>query len=74
MKATRTAGVTCPLCAPAWPIKCAGEGMLLGTGTVTPAAVVVPVAVAGNWSFAQLCTGVIHTCGLTAEGEALCWG
>jgi alpha-tubulin suppressor-like RCC1 family protein len=34
----------------------------------------VPVAVAGNHEFIALTAGYFHTCGLKANGAALCWG
>ncbi|WP_242336198.1 MULTISPECIES: Ig-like domain-containing protein [unclassified Anaeromyxobacter] len=34
----------------------------------------VPVAVGGGLAFAQLAAGGSHTCGLTNEGVAHCWG
>ena len=34
----------------------------------------VPVRVPGNIKFVQLATFGRHTCGLTAEGKAYCWG
>jgi len=34
----------------------------------------VPVRVPGNLKFVQLATYGRHTCGLTAEGKAYCWG
>jgi alpha-tubulin suppressor-like RCC1 family protein len=34
----------------------------------------VPVRVPGNLKFAQLATFGRHTCGLTPEGKAYCWG
>ncbi|NBY46341.1 MAG: hypothetical protein EBQ56_00920, partial [Proteobacteria bacterium] len=33
-----------------------------------------PVAVVSEVSFASLVAGWVHTCGLTAQGEAYCWG
>ena len=34
----------------------------------------VPVAVEGGLTFAQLAGGGAHTCGLTSDGTAYCWG
>jgi alpha-tubulin suppressor-like RCC1 family protein len=34
----------------------------------------VPAAVSGNLRFVQLAAGSYHTCGLTREGDAYCWG
>lgn len=34
----------------------------------------VPVAVGGGLTFAQLAAGGSHTCGLTSDGVAYCWG
>lgn len=34
----------------------------------------VPLPVAGGYVFTQLTTGDSHTCGLTADGTAYCWG
>jgi len=34
----------------------------------------VPVAVRSEVSFAQLAAGGAHTCGLTSDGSAYCWG
>src|SRR4030095_9819368 len=36
--------------------------------------VLVPFPVAGGLSFAQLTAGDAHTCGLTSDGSAWCWG
>ena len=34
----------------------------------------VPVAVAGGLSFTAVTVGDLHSCGVTAEGTAYCWG
>ena len=34
----------------------------------------VPAAVSGNLRFVQLAAGSYHTCGLTPDGDAYCWG
>jgi alpha-tubulin suppressor-like RCC1 family protein len=34
----------------------------------------VPVAVVGGLTFASVSVGGGHTCGITAEGAAYCWG
>jgi alpha-tubulin suppressor-like RCC1 family protein len=34
----------------------------------------VPAPVQGNARFASISAGSMHTCGLTAEGDAYCWG
>jgi alpha-tubulin suppressor-like RCC1 family protein len=44
----------------------------LGDGSTTSRA--VPVAVAGGITFTSLTAGWFHTCGLTADGTAYCWG
>ncbi len=33
-----------------------------------------PAAVAGGVSFVELTAGAVHTCGLSPEGKAYCWG
>ena len=39
-----------------------------------PACSLVPVAVSGGLVFKQLAGGGAHTCGLTSDGTAYCWG
>ena len=45
----------------------------LGNPTVTGSSV-NPVRVAGGMVFSTITAGGLHTCGLTAQGEAYCWG
>ena len=47
-----------------------GDG--LGTGTLRSS--LVPVAVSSPGSFAALTVGAHYSCGITAGGEAYCWG
>ena len=44
----------------------------LGDGSVTPRS--VPVAVTGDLTFSSVSPGREHTCGLTTNGAAYCWG
>jgi alpha-tubulin suppressor-like RCC1 family protein len=47
----------------------------LGNGTTTaPLTPTTPSAVVGGLSFSQLALGGGHTCGLTADAKAYCWG
>lgn len=55
-----------------------GDGQL-GIGFRPPifqtlASAETPLAVAGGRHFTQLSSGLFHSCGITATGEAYCWG
>ncbi len=45
---------------------------LPGGGTTTDR--LKPVPVSGGLSFASVSTGEFHTCGVTINGDAYCWG
>jgi alpha-tubulin suppressor-like RCC1 family protein len=67
-------GFQCALL-PAGSAYCWGENQYGQTGTGLAASEVVqPTAVAGDVAFDTLVAGVLHVCGLTAEGAAHCWG
>ncbi|HSM07337.1 MAG TPA: Ig-like domain-containing protein [Longimicrobiales bacterium] len=46
----------------------------LGVGALDPGASSVPLAVASDVLFQALSSGDAHTCGLTTDGEVMCWG
>jgi hypothetical protein len=46
----------------------------LGIGDSTTAFVLTPTRVAGGLSFVQLSASYSHTCGVTTDGKAYCWG
>lgn len=46
----------------------------LGDGTINYEQVLNPKPVSTSLRFAQITTGLVHTCGLTEMGEAYCWG
>lgn len=46
----------------------------LGDGTLTERPTPAAVAMPGGVTFASLAAGYFHTCGVTATGEAYCWG
>lgn len=50
-----------------------GNGQI-GDGTTTDRLTATAVAMPAEVTFASLAVGDIHTCGLTAEGAAYCWG
>jgi alpha-tubulin suppressor-like RCC1 family protein len=55
-----------------WGVNWWGE---LGTGKTEPhVATVAPVPVIGALAFAALDAGLVHTCALTGDGAAYCWG
>lgn len=49
-------------------------GVALGTGDSTTSVMPTPSPVAGGLAFAQLSAGFRHTCGITVDGRAYCWG
>jgi alpha-tubulin suppressor-like RCC1 family protein len=51
-----------------------GTYVTLGTGDTTTAVIPTPSPVAGRLVFAQLAAAMRHTCGITVDGEAYCWG
>jgi len=55
---------------------CWGDGSLgqLGVGSPLPLTASTPRLVIGGHLFTALTAGAGHTCGLTAAGEAWCWG
>ena len=54
-----------------WGSNYAGQ---LGDGTTTVSGVNGPQAVIGGYRFASISTHEYHTCALTAQGKAYCWG
>jgi S1-C subfamily serine protease len=46
----------------------------LGTGSPDDGFHEEPMPVAGDHAFTSITSGVMHTCGLTLEGQAWCWG
>jgi alpha-tubulin suppressor-like RCC1 family protein len=66
----QTCGVTTGGAAYCWGYNGSGE---LGTGSTTSSA--TPAAVVGGHTFSMVsATGLEHTCGVTADGAAYCWG
>jgi alpha-tubulin suppressor-like RCC1 family protein len=68
---SHTCGVT-----PAGAAYCWGFGLTgqLGDGTASESQRLKPGLVAGGPSFASVSVGADHSCGITAEGAAYCWG
>lgn len=46
----------------------------LGNGDDSPLGSNTPLAVVGGYAFEQIAAGSFHTCGLTENGSAYCWG
>jgi alpha-tubulin suppressor-like RCC1 family protein len=46
----------------------------LGNGPMPPAQITAPGAVNGGLTLASVSAGFHHTCGLTTDGKAYCWG
>ena len=68
-----TCGVTTANRAYCWGYNGAGQsGGQLGDGTSTRR--LAPVPVAGNLKFKQVSAGVEHSCGITTDNRAWCWG
>jgi alpha-tubulin suppressor-like RCC1 family protein len=50
------------------------DGGQLGNGSADRVPHPTPEAVSGGLAFQSVTTGLFHSCGLTAEGAAYCWG
>ncbi len=46
----------------------------LGTGSLSPSISLTPLPVTGGFAFQSTSTGAFHTCGVTTDNRALCWG
>src|SRR5262249_51097461 len=68
--ATRTCGITVDAKAYCWGNNYWGQ--LGGASDVLQSN--TPLPVAGNRSFRQISTGADHTCGVTTDNHAYCWG
>jgi alpha-tubulin suppressor-like RCC1 family protein len=66
-----TCGVTLHNLAYCWGDNLFGQ---FGDGTVSNDLTPTPVAVVGGLQFHQVDAGSLHTCGVTLEGLAYCWG
>ena len=53
---------------------CAGTGTYGPLGDNTTTQRLIPTAVSGSYSFAQISAGGLHTCGVLTNGAGLCWG
>ena len=65
-----TCGLTAVGAAYCWGFNRFGQ---LGS-SVSPFLRTIPTAVTGSLTFSELVAGAVHTCGLTTEGPAYCWG
>ena len=65
-----TCGVSTDGAAYCWGSNYAGE---LGNPSVSDSSL-VPIAVTGGYQFLTVSAGFFHTCGLTTDGSAYCWG
>jgi alpha-tubulin suppressor-like RCC1 family protein len=66
-----TCGVTTDDDAYCWGYNYYGQ---LGTGSTSPWRQPTPVAVSGGHTFQSVSAGYYHTCGVTTDGDAYCWG
>jgi alpha-tubulin suppressor-like RCC1 family protein len=66
-----TCGLTNTGAAYCWGFNDSGQ---LGTGSSTQPSIALPVPVTGGHSFSVLTAGMAHTCGITTDGAAYCWG
>ena len=64
-------GVTTSGSAYCWGLNNSGQ---LGNGSSDVSAHTVPEAVSGNLNFSSMSAGGRHTCGITTNGAAYCWG
>lgn len=46
----------------------------VGVGSIDETSIYEPTAVAGEFSFERLYAGELHTCAITSENRAVCWG
>jgi len=65
-----TCGLTAAGAAHCWGWNIYGQ---LGDGSITPHSS-APAAVTGGFAFAVVSAGGAHTCGVTTDGAAYCWG
>ena len=68
---THSCGTTTSERAYCWGFNSAGK---LGDGSPSVTSRLVPSAVAGNHAFRQISAGFTHTCAITTDDRAWCWG